>query len=112
MKDELTLDEIAEAQAAVQINLAWWEKRGFKKSRWGRKRIKSLHALNVKLERIIDANCGHPYRDDEPDCGCGAKVLVIMDKDHPDLWPEKDDDRHKLGPLTAGRFMRTRDDTD
>lgn len=73
----LTLDEIAEMQSAVQINISWCKASGFNKSKWGRNRIKSLDQLNRKLDKIIDGNCGH---DAETECSCGDKIFALVEE--------------------------------
>ena len=50
----LTGNELALAQKAVQINLAWWRDHG-NGSDFEKKDIADLEALNTKLDRILSA---------------------------------------------------------
>lgn len=50
--DGLTGNDLALAQQAVQINIAWWKKNGG--GGHARSRISDLQALNKKLDGILN----------------------------------------------------------
>lgn len=78
-EDTLSANELAIAQAGLQLGLAWWRKNGTK-SDFARNQVVAMGDLNMKIGRILDAKFPPNELGDIDDSKSDEPLMRLVEK--------------------------------